>query len=94
MSVVDQMKRKLAAAFEPEAMEFLDDSDRHLGHVGSRPGGETHFKLMIVSAAFAGLGRVERQRAVMGVLREELAGKVHALNISAMTPAEYVARQK
>lgn len=69
-------------------MELVDDSARHLGHAGSRPGGETHFRLEIVSAAFEGLSRVERQRAVMRVLRDELAGQVHALNISALTPAE------
>jgi len=82
------MKRKLGDAFAPDALELVDDSHRHLGHAGSRPGGETHFKLRIVSRAFEGLGRVERQRAVMRVLKDELAGQVHALNIEAVTPEE------
>lgn len=82
------MKRKLGDAFAPAALELVDDSHRHLGHAGSRPGGETHFKLRIVSRAFEGLGRVERQRAVMRVLKDELAGQVHALNIEAVTPEE------
>lgn len=88
MSVVLTMKRKLGDAFAPAALELVDDSHRHLGHAGSRPGGETHFKLRIVSRAFEGLGRVERQRAVMRVLKDELAGQVHALNIEAVTPEE------
>lgn len=88
MSVAEQMKRKLTEAFAPEAMTLVDDSHRHHGHAGARPGGESHFRLTIVSAAFEGLSRVARQRAVMTALKEELAGPVHALNISALTPEE------
>ena len=84
------MRGKLKAAFAPDALELADDSARHLGHAGARPGGESHFRLTIASRAFEGMSRVERQRAVMRVLREELAGPVHALNISALTPAEQV----
>lgn len=92
MSVIPTMKRKLGDAFAPDALDLVDDSHRHLGHAGSRPGGETHFRLRIVSKAFEGLGRVERQRAVMRVLKDELAGQVHALNIEAVTPEEAARR--
>jgi BolA protein len=88
MSVADQIQQKLRAALAPEAMTLIDDSHRHHGHPGARPGGESHFRLEIVAAAFTGLGRVERQRLVMRVLRDELAGPVHALNISARAPGE------
>jgi BolA protein len=91
MSTADHIRRKLAVAFAPEAMELVDDSGRHLGHAGARPGGETHFRLTICSAAFEGLSPVERQRAVMRVLKDELKDRVHALNISALTPAERAA---
>jgi BolA protein len=92
MSLAEQMKRKLAAAFAPEALDLIDESHRHLGHAGARPGGESHFRLAIVSEAFAGLSRIDRQRAIHRVLKEELAGGVHALNISAATPAEHRAQ--
>lgn len=93
MPIADEMKRKLELAFAPETLELIDDSHRHRGHAGARPGGESHFRLRIVSKAFDGVGRVERQRAVMRVLKEELAGQVHALNIEAATPDEAARRE-
>jgi BolA protein len=65
-----------------------DESDRHRGHAGARPEGETHFRVVIVSAAFAGRSRLDRQRAIYGVLKEELAGSVHALALTALAPVE------
>ena len=84
---------KLATAFAPLRLELVDDSARHAGHhheggMDARSGGESHFNLEIVSAAFAGLSRVERQRRINAVLREELAGPVHALSIRALAPDE------
>lgn len=84
---------KLTAAFAPERLELDDDSARHAGHhheggMDAKPGGESHFNLVIVSAAFEGRGRVARQRAINAVLATELAGPVHALSIQAMTPEE------
>jgi BolA protein len=79
---------KLVAAFDPIRLEVVDDSHRHAGHAGHNEGGESHFNLLIVSDAFVGLGRVERQRRVHQVLSEELAGPVHALSIKASTSAE------
>ncbi len=87
------MREKLTAAFAPTRLELEDDSAKHAGHhheggMDARPGGESHFNLTIVSEAFAGQGRVQRQRSVNAVLAEELAGPVHALSIRAWTPDE------
>jgi BolA protein len=73
------MRRKLTDAFAPEALEIIDESERHRGHSGWREGGGTHFRVVMRSAAFDGLDRVARGRAVHAVLREELASRVHAL---------------
>ena len=86
--VADRMAAKLRAALTPAALEVVDDSDRHHGHAGAREGGESHFTVTIVSAAFSGMSRVERQRAVNAALAEELAGPVHALSIRARAPGE------
>lgn len=82
------METKLAAAFQPERLEVVDDSDHHKGHSGAREGGESHFTVTIVAEVFRGLGRVERQRRINAVLVEELKGPVHALSIRALAPGE------
>jgi BolA protein len=84
--VAEAMRAKLTAALEPTHLEIEDDSHRHAGHSGARPGGESHFNVAIESAAFAGLRPVERQRLVHRVLAEELAGPVHALSLKLGTP--------
>ena len=94
--IATKIREKLTAALAPERLEIEDDSGRHAGHhheggVDGRAGGESHFNVTVVAAAFEGLGRVQRERAVNTLLREELAGPVHALSIRAMTPAEAAA---
>ena len=94
--IAAKIREKLTAALDPERLEIEDDSGRHAGHhheggVDGRDGGESHFNLTIVAAAFEGQGRVQRQRAVNTVLRDELAGPVHALSVRALTPAEAAA---
>jgi BolA protein len=79
---------KLRAAFEPEALEIENDSHRHAGHAGSPGTGSSHFNVAMTAAAFAGQSRVDRQRAVYGVLAEELKGPVHALALSLKAPGE------
>jgi BolA protein len=86
--VATAMRRKLEAALAPSMLEIDDDSAKHAGHVGARAGGESHFNVRIVSAAFSGKSRVDRQRLVHGILAEELAGPVHALALSLKAPAE------
>jgi len=88
MSVRDTMAQKLTARFAPVRLEIVDDSARHEGHAGAQPGGETHFSVTVVSAAFAGLGRVARQRLVYEALAAELAGGVHALALTTWAPGE------
>ncbi len=87
------IREKLTSAFQPTRLELEDDSWKHAGHhheggMDARPEGESHFNLTIVSPAFAGMGRVQRQRAVNAVLAEQLAGPVHALSIRAIAPDE------
>lgn len=83
-----RIEDRLTAAFAPERLEVTDDSALHASHAGARPGGESHFSVTIMSAAFAGLNRVARHRAVNQALAEELAGPVHALAIKALAPGE------
>jgi BolA protein len=87
-SVAERMRAKIEAAFAPQDLEIADDSGKHAGHAGARPGGESHFTVTIVSAAFAGKSRVDRQRLVHAALAEELAGPVHALALVLRAPDE------
>jgi stress-induced morphogen len=88
MRYEDSIRDKLARAFAPSELKVVNDSHRHAGH-GSSPGtGESHFSVTLVSEAFAGKSRLERHRMVNATLAEELRGGVHALAITALTPAE------
>lgn len=88
MEVASRMRQKLMDALNPTYLDIEDQSQRHVGHAGYDPRGETHFKVTIVSPAFTGRSRVDRQRMVYGVLAEELAGRVHALQLVSKTPDE------
>ena len=88
MSVADTIRRKLTERFAPTRLEVVDQSHRHVGHAGARPGGETHFAVTIVSAAFTGQSRVARQRLVYETLADELATRVHALSLTTLAPDE------
>ena len=79
----DRIETKLREAFTPTHLVVTDDSHRHAGHAGARPGGQTHFSIEIVSAAFQGKSRVEMHRAINALLSEDFADGVHALAISA-----------
>jgi BolA protein len=94
MRVAATIRSRLTAAFEPERLDLVDESARHVGHAGARPEGESHFRLEIVAEAFAGKGRLERQRLVYAALGELMQGEVHALSISALTPEEARSRQR
>jgi BolA protein len=86
--ISESITEKLTAAFQPTRLEVVDDSHRHEGHAGHREGGESHFNVLIESAAFAGVPRVMRQRKVYAALAEELAGPVHALSLKVFAPGE------
>ncbi len=88
MAVADTIRTKLLAAFAPVRLDSVDESHRHVGHAGAREGGESHFRVRVVSAVFEGMGRVERQRRVYSILSEELAGPVHALALELKSPSE------
>lgn len=90
MSMVDTIREKLMERFAPARLEVEDESHRHIGHEGARPGGETHFAVTIVSAAFAGQSRVARQRLVYQTLAEELATRIHALSLTTLAPDEAI----
>jgi BolA protein len=91
MRVANEIRARLAG-LEPQRLELVDDSARHAGHAGARPEGESHFRLLIVADAFSGHSRVERQRMVYGALGDLLKTDVHALSITALSPAEDAAR--
>ena len=84
----DTITNKLQEAFAPESLQVVDESHLHEGHSGHRPGGETHFRVYIVSQAFKGKSRVERHRMINSALAAELSGSVHALAIQAKAPGE------
>jgi BolA family transcriptional regulator, general stress-responsive regulator len=88
MRTRDAIIEKLREAFSPESLDVQDESHLHEGHMGHRPSGETHFRVYIVSQAFAGKSRVDRHRLINAALSAELAGPVHALALHAKAPGE------
>ncbi len=88
MSMAERIEANLRARFAPERLDVVDESHKHKGHAGWREGGGTHFHVTVVSEAFTGQSRLERQRAVYAALADELAGGVHALQITARAPGE------
>ena len=74
MAVAETMERKLTEALAPHRLKIVDESEKHKGHAGYRAGGETHFRVEVVSDAFAGQPRVARQRRVYEILAAELSG--------------------
>jgi len=91
MTVADTITEKLTEAFAPQSLRVVDESHQHAGHAGHVPGGETHFRVYIVSRAFEGKSRLDRHRMVNGALAGELNGGVHALAIHAAAPEEGLA---
>ena len=88
MRTADLITQKLTEAFTPQSLKVEDESHKHEGHAGSRPGGQTHYRVYIVSQAFKGKTRLERHRMINQALADELQGGVHALAIHATAPEE------
>ena len=93
MTVEDSIREKLSQAFVPASLIVENESAKHAGHAGAhdhlgRVTGETHFRVVVVSAVFEGKSPIDRHRQINAVLKDELAGPVHALAIKALTPAE------
>ena len=88
MSTKEAIINKLREAFSPESLDVTDESHLHEGHAGHRPGGQTHFRVHIVSPSFEGKSRVERHRMINTALAAERAGTIHALAVLAQAPGE------
>jgi BolA protein len=84
----DRIRAVLAERLAPAEITVSDDSHQHAGHAGARPGGETHYTVTVVSAAFAGMNRVARSRLVHEALAAEFAGGLHALALRLKAPGE------
>jgi BolA protein len=87
-SIESMIRAKLTHALSPVVLEIVDESAKHAGHAGARPGEQTHFRLTVVSSAFEDLSRVARQRKIYGLLEEEFSAGLHALSLRALTPEE------
>jgi BolA protein len=87
LSIATEIRRRLAA-LEPLALELVDESAQHAGHAGARPGGNTHWRLNIVSTRFTGKPTVTRHRMVYQALGELMQNPIHALAITARAPEE------
>ncbi|MBY0612962.1 MAG: BolA family transcriptional regulator [Beijerinckiaceae bacterium] len=88
MTMRETIAEKLQRLLDPAQLDVIDESHLHAGHSGARPGGETHFRVRCVSAAFAGKSRVERHRIVNAALADELASSVHALALELKATGE------
>ena len=86
--IAAEIEKRLTDALRPERLEVVDDSDKHRGHAGHDARGESHFCLLVVSAAFENKNRVARQRMVNAALADLLADRVHALAMVTKAPGE------
>ena len=87
MSVADEIRSRLST-LEPQSLDLTDNSGLHAGHAGAAPGGNTHWRLVIVSPAFSGKNTVARHRMVYDALRDLMNRPIHALEIEARAPGE------
>ena len=90
MSAEARIKEKLIVALRPTRLDVINESEMHAGHRSSPGTGESHFRVLIVSDAFAGKSRVERHRLVNEVLKGDVGGAIHALALATYAPGEKV----
>ncbi|TNF22063.1 MAG: BolA family transcriptional regulator [Rhodobacteraceae bacterium] len=86
MERTEEIRRRLEAAFAPAALDVIDESEKHRGHAGYQEGGQSHFRVTLRSAAFAGQSRIARHRAVHAALGPALMAAIHALALDLDTP--------
>lgn len=89
MRVQGNIRTKIEAGLSPAVLEIVDESHMHAGHAGAREEGESHFRVLVVADAFAGLSRVDRQRKVYELLADDLKSDIHALALTTRTPGEH-----
>ena len=94
MRITHALRDRLTAGLAPTRLDLVDESARHAGHAGARPEGESHFRVTIVADAFRDRSRVDRQRMVYAALGDLMRRDIHALAITALTPAEAEAREQ
>ncbi|HPF47256.1 MAG: BolA family transcriptional regulator [Alphaproteobacteria bacterium] len=82
MTVKENIELKVNKSINPEFLEVIDESHKHAGHAGARPEGETHFHINMTASVLNGKSRVERQRLIYNILKEEMAGPIHALSLN------------
>lgn len=88
MRMAELITRRIEDALAPVSLAVIDESEGHRGHGGWREGGETHFRVEVVSEAFRGKSRVERHRMVNALAADAFARGLHALAVSAKAPGE------
>ncbi len=81
-----RIEEKLAQTFTIERLEVIDESESHRGHAGFQEGGESHFRVRLVSPDFVGQSRIARHRAVHAALGKDLLSEIHALALELSTP--------
>lgn len=89
-----RLREKLTAALNPVRLDIVNESDLHAGHRGSPGTGESHFRILIVSAAFTGQSRVSRHRRVNEILKDDVGTSIHALALSTYAPGEAVPSER
>jgi BolA family transcriptional regulator, general stress-responsive regulator len=90
MTAEQRIREKLMVALEPARLDVINESEMHAGHRGSPGTGESHFRILVVSAKFAGMSRVNRHRLVNEALADELAGRIHALALATYAPGDEI----
>lgn len=90
MSAEARMREKLMLGLEPSRLDIINESELHAGHRSSPGTGESHFRILVVSNAFAGKSRVDRHRMVNEILADELKGRIHALALKTFAPGEAI----
>lgn len=92
MGMEQAIRQKLMLGLRPDRLDVVNESELHAGHRSSPGTGDSHFRVLVVSAAFEGQSRVERHRTVNALLADEVGKRVHAFALTALTPAEYEQR--
>lgn len=88
MSRIEELQDRITSALGADIVQVQDDSEKHRGHAGAR-GGAGHYTVLVVAERFAGMGRVERHRAVYDAVGDMIPTQVHALAVRALTPDEW-----